>query len=703
MSAFTFHAQQIQASNEIERCMFEQDIPFVMLLAQMQSGKTGTYLHFALKAICDDKFDRVLIVCGCSDTALREQSKDDLGKAIRSFAQLFEVSHDLRNTMEDKVTVHFGAQVSKIEDELIKEGKLIEGELSRTLIIHDESHYAQSKENIPFKQFYKKFGIENALCGDFSILRRNKYAVLNVSATPFSELISNQNVKVMEQNPFGDEIVFEEKGVVRLKTGDGYIGVGEFNNSGKIQFSSKPIKEKSHEHFIYVLRKYRNDPKYLVVRTQRAEKDRELVERIADSLGFEYQPIFGGSSEHCFKILEDTPTKTTIIHLCGKARMGQVLCKDHIAMVYEQSKSPNVDTLLQGLLGRCCGYHSNIAIDIYVSQTIKGEVSKYIEGFANNDISQQQEVLSTMTRAMNVKKTSDFDKNFGNYVQDSEGHWWEKIVPIEFTKEDLNTSNIGKKYTFLVQKNKKPPESMYTDIDIMFSEKPYLVEKNPDKDKILLLLKKGFESRRNLDSKTFVDVETQLKLNEACSNNIRTLGGIPHILSRKKDTLTDAVALGLICGKDVGYIYGFVQCEQPSRDKLEIKLSTIEKKCNYSYFACEQEDETVIVGNGAQVIRFPQESFTDPVIFENSMKNAINRTNENHENYIHGCVCSISSNWCYSGKEYKGIRLSKDHYNDSEINKIKKRLESECKVTLKLNKSRGNPGNNSIKYASISW
>ena len=346
--------------------------------------------------------------------------------------------------LDEKATVHFGKQVSKIESEL-----------SRTLIVHDESHYAQSKGNIPFKKFYKRFGIENALCGDFSILRRNECAVLNVSATPFSELISNQNVKVMEQNPFGDEIVFEEKGVVRLKTGDGYIGVEEFYNSGKIQFSSKPITENSHEHLIPVLRKYRNDPKYLVVRTQRADKDSELIERIANSLGLEYQPIFGGSSKDCFEFMERKPAKTTIIHLCGKARMGQVLCKVHIAMVYEQSKSPNADTLLQGLLGRCCGYHSNIAIDIFIPEKRKGEVLTYIDAFVSNNISEAHELLSTISPAMNVKKTNNHCKNSGNYAQDSEGNWWEKIVPIEFTREDLDTTElVGKKYPVLVEKKK---------------------------------------------------------------------------------------------------------------------------------------------------------------------------------------------------------------------------------------------------------
>ena len=687
MSAFTFYNQQIQASEDIGSCMFGQDIPFVVLLAQMQSGKTGTYLHFALKAILDGRFDRVLIVCGSADTALRKQTNDDLENAIKS---LSDNKIDVFEDLIRKVTVHFGSQVSKIK---------VDGELFRTLIVHDESHYAQSKGNIPFKNFYKKFGIENALCGDFSILRRNECMVLNVSATPFSELISNQNVKKMEQNPFGYETIFEEKGVVSLKKGDGYIGVEEFHNSDKIQFSSKPIKDKNPEHLISVLKNYKSEPKFLLLRTKFAKKDKEKIESIANSLGFGYIPIFGGSTKESFEVLIKKPSKPTIIHLCGKARMGQVLCKEYIAMVYESSESPNVDTLLQGLLGRCCGFHSNDKIVIYLSEKSEEEVLKYMHALKNKNIFE----LSTISRAMNVKKTSNCGKNCGNYVQDSKGQWYHKIVPIEFTREDLNTSEIDNEYPVLARKNKKPSKSMYTDLDIAFSEKPNLVEKNPDNVLIVVQLKKGIESLRNLESKTYEKIGTQSKLNDACVNNIRTLGGVPHILTSNKDTRTDDVGLVLICGEDVGYIIGFVPCEQPSGDKLEKKLPTIEKKCKYSPFACEQEDGVVIVGNGAQSILFPQESSTDPVIFEKSMKDAINRTNPNHVAYISGCVCSISSNYCNSEKEYKGIRLSKDNYNDSKIEKIQKRLESHCNVKLKFNKSRGNPGNNSIKYASISW
>ena len=693
MSAFTFHPEPIQGSNAIERCMFGQGTPFVVLLAEMQSGKTGTYMHFALKAICDGRFDRVLIVSGTSDTALREQTKDDLKNAIESFACIYAVIPDLIFKMQKNIKVCFGKQVSKIN---------VGEKLFRTLIIHDESHYAQSKENIPFKNFYKKYGFEKALSGDFSILRKNECAILDVSATPFSELIQNENVKSSQH-----DIVLEEKGVVHLKTGDGYIGVKEFNNSGKIQFSSKPITENRHEHLIPVLRNYRNDKKFLVVRTQRADKDRELIKRIANSLELEYREIFGGSSKKSFEILKQKPNKTTIIHLCGKARMGQVLHKEHIAMMYESSVSPNADTLLQGLLGRCCGYHRNNNIDIFVSHKRKDEISKYIKAFDNDNVSKQQELLSTISPAMNVvndKKRFSYDGEYfethpeGEYM---ESNWNRKTIPIKINITKFNKyqdpndtlSSFGSEKDLIDQ-------SLYPNI-IIALKNSNILENHPDKDIILDILEKNgecaFKSRRR-----WANYSTSISELEIASENFERCVPKKLFPIMKDGMIKTCAGLGIICSPKNIISFGFIECSKPEFD-ISPNCLSIKNKCNYSPFACEQEDENIIVGNGAQVILFPHESSTDPIIFENSLKDAINRTNSNHETYIPGCICTISSNWCNSGKEYKGIRFPKDNYNDIEISRIKKTVESQCNVTLKFNKSRGNPGNNFIKYASITW
>ena len=60
-----FHENPIRPAEQIIHDFPET--PFSVLLAQMQSGKTGTYLYVALECIKRELVDRVVILCGSSD------------------------------------------------------------------------------------------------------------------------------------------------------------------------------------------------------------------------------------------------------------------------------------------------------------------------------------------------------------------------------------------------------------------------------------------------------------------------------------------------------------------------------------------------------------------------------------------------------------------------------------------------------------
>ncbi len=64
------------------------------------------------------------------------------------------------------------------------------------------------------------------------------------------------------------------------------------------------------------------------------------------------------------EIMEHIPTKKTIIFLRGLLRAGQRVKTDNVIMVHDTSDS-KVDTTVQSLLGRCCGYNKNKDILIY--------------------------------------------------------------------------------------------------------------------------------------------------------------------------------------------------------------------------------------------------------------------------------------------------------------------------------------------------
>jgi len=85
--------------------------------------------------------------------------------------------------------------------------------------------------------------------------------------------------------------------------------------------------------------------------------------------------------------LNKKPKKPTVIILCGMLRMGKVVPKEHIAMVFEEQtkhKTRLVDTGLQGLLGRMCGYPTNkrgFNIDVYLESKIIEHTEAYSEAY----------------------------------------------------------------------------------------------------------------------------------------------------------------------------------------------------------------------------------------------------------------------------------------------------------------------------------
>ena len=686
-----FYPQHIQVTKDLRSLIVDQDIPATLLLAEMQSGKTLGFLHFGLTMYTEKHFDKVYIISGTADTTLRDQLKSDLDKAIMAFAE-----NDLSKffSMKENIHVRYGTQIKALGEELIG--------MERTLIIHDESHYAQTKTNIPYQKLYKKIGIEKALSGDFTSLREKGCALLDVSATPFSELISNQIVG-------GKEVIdaphLEEKGIVFMPPGEGYIGIRQLLQSGRIHFTSKRILEKDHEHLRSVIKKTKYLGKYCLVRSKRAEKDRDFLERLALKMNCNYLPIFGGCDSDVFDILKNKPEKTTIVHLCNKARMGQVLPKEHIGMVYEQSQKPNIDTLLQGLLGRMCGYYTNFDIDIYLTEKRKLEIEKYVKAInEKEDISLQKELLSDIAPAMNVVNSVRKSSNEGEYFQahpDSKrfpNTWNRKIAPIRITLEDLNAV-VDQQREKIGLYDKLADYDIFQDIMILLESDNFL-KYHEDKNEILEQLN-GIERKNDLFSRKrwkLLKTRSIQQLNQASLDGQRFVPS--ELFPAKKDgmIITNA-GFGISCSEKEAFIYGFIRCSKPVMELAKLRL-TVKKQCNY---VNQLENEDEIVANGAQPITFPQETSKNPNLFEMKLEEAINRTKPDHVKYIEECLSALYSNYCNIGKEYKGIILLKESYDETIIHDIKKRIEIKCNVLLDFVKSRGRQPADAIRYVSIKW
>jgi hypothetical protein len=74
------------------------------------------------------------------------------------------------------------------------------------------------------------------------------------------------------------------------------------------------------------------------------------------------------------------PDEDTVIIIKGMCRMGKNINKYRLLFAFETSKNPASDTILQGLLGRVCGYGENETV-VYVSSKVVngGELERYVK------------------------------------------------------------------------------------------------------------------------------------------------------------------------------------------------------------------------------------------------------------------------------------------------------------------------------------
>ena len=695
-----FHQEQRQAGNDIID-KFTTEQPFTILLAQMQSGKTGAYLFTALEMIRLGLIKNVAIICGSSDTSLRAQAKGDLDTSLKEFQEETMENGDMEGALRlhrSSIAVHFSQDLHKLAE--------IPDE---TLVIHDESHMAQSKNNIPFKRFYQKNKLDKALMGDFSDLKKKRCYILGVSATPFSEIVANKKVQTSdwtsEESAFLDGVELSPKNFYFMRPGSGYIGVTELLDTGSIKFEAKNIKASDCAHVASVLRmnssKYQQ--KYIVVRTLCAEKDSGMMRTIASSTGCDYVSVFGG--EGSLEFMKVQPFKMTLVHICGKFRMGQVVPKEHIAMVYEQSKHPNADTILQGLLGRMCGYRTNGAhtgVDIYVSSMAEDLIRKYSRAWQEGIMDE----LSTITRAMNLGGVKR--KNGGVIKEDGFGNQWIMIVPIKFSFEDLDEGGVSFR--------KITPEHLHV---LLKTNKPELLADNPDRDEILKLLEACGKVRpENQPSASYLHHngkrpswdEDKNSLDHAIGSNKRL--NISHYTNRDIKNLNqpEKVRFSPISvygsGKCEGFCYlmGYVRYNPDVHGLITEELAQIDPKCNYVPGIVQMEDNSELDDvNGGQIIKFSVDTALDPESLQVELEQAILRTIEDSPTYIEGATRAIHSLFDSGSRLYEGIRLDKEIYTEETIQSIKDSLDRKYSVSLAFKKSRGRQPKDQIKYASISW
>jgi hypothetical protein len=369
--------QQIKAANDIIEAF--KDRRWVILTAQMQSGKTTTYYLTAAIMLMLRLVNKVIIFSGNNEIELKKQINDSKNKFLKSLRRNLNILNnynlgeyddieDVFDDFEENIEVLWGRDMENYEyspDETV-------------FYIWDESHYAQNKGMGPEK-FLKSQGIRAH--GDQYNLEENDCYMLSVSATPFSEISDNKH-----QN--------QNKTIINLEVDDEkYHGVKKMVQNELIH-SYDYSQWKTH--LSNTLRRHTSSsPKYALLRLRDSlQMNTEDAVKIIRRCGWKHKIFDSSKSSQLQNIqeLEDEPQENTVIVMKGKCRMGKVVPKQFIAFCMETSKNPKTDVVLQGLLGRMCGYHSYNDIEIHLSNNVvestdnSTEFERYIRYIESNDI-----------------------------------------------------------------------------------------------------------------------------------------------------------------------------------------------------------------------------------------------------------------------------------------------------------------------------
>jgi hypothetical protein len=319
------YSNQYDAGEDIVDYFYE-GINNVLLLAEMQSGKTGTsrYVVHALEHLTgpggrwdSDRFtpERIYFICGMNDNDLRSQ-------AIKEFQGFIPE----RNIM-------FSKQLQKCNHSPTGAKWYVPEPPS--LVIIDESHYASFRSS-QVDQF-------------MTTARHSDLLILSVSATAMAELANSETAGT---------------GRVYLNPGVGYYGMRDLFRKGLIK-QSIDITKKQSKFIDLVIEEYEHqrdclDLKYNIIRlpNQWYYKDlQEDLEELDLDINFINHHTFTDMSAADFNdYVRDKPACFTIIWIYGSLRAGKQLNTVNIGFVHDTSSS-GPDIIAQSLMGRILGYN----------------------------------------------------------------------------------------------------------------------------------------------------------------------------------------------------------------------------------------------------------------------------------------------------------------------------------------------------------
>lgn len=347
---------------------FILDNRWVLLIAEMQSGKSGTfcnvpYMILKNKTLIDalkidhkkDKSGNVndlnfFLITGMNDKELKKQQKDDL----KSFTSIDSESRVLHNSdLQRILNNHQQGKLSSTEQIIFNKMQ------KNCLFLVEESHSAANTDS-KLDEFLKKIvGVSPKETS--SINERNLY-FLSISATPMAERLNLDQVK--------------GKTIVKLHNGPKYRGVSQILKEGKIKSAFNLNKDSEINKLVKNINQI-NGNGYIIIRGSDKQQNK-IIESLKGVISYQQYDSKSKTSKDINDILEIKPTQKEIIFIKGMFRAGKRLEDKYLLMVHD-TYSSKVDTTAQSLLGRCCGYNKNDSVLVYCDENSARDYSDWVE------------------------------------------------------------------------------------------------------------------------------------------------------------------------------------------------------------------------------------------------------------------------------------------------------------------------------------
>lgn len=327
----TFENQR-QFGAEIYNAFGDLNTTHVLAIAPTQSGKTGSMLAIAKEFNSKNAhnmvdINNIFIFTGHSSTEWTIQTKQRFPKSMEQ--NIFHRNHAKR---------------------FIK----IVADLDNVLILFDESHIA-NKYGQTLYSIYKQLGLFN-----IKRLYSKNIKIVHFTATPDS---ITQHVDIWRKS----------LKVLHMHVPKNYVSVQSYFDNKQV-FDVKPLHGE-HQNILDILKHIDiKNPFYHIIRTPRGHKHAELIHDF--KIAFEHMEFTFISepsyNDNIYQLLLHKPNNHTFIFIIDKLRCAKSIHIQHLQICYDRFvMNPKYDSVLQGLIGRCTGYHNHTShIQLFTFKTL---------------------------------------------------------------------------------------------------------------------------------------------------------------------------------------------------------------------------------------------------------------------------------------------------------------------------------------------